>query len=101
MKMDPQKQSIWKKNIVEQVQLWQLLGHASSSWDIADYTSREARSFSCFLTHLSYASTNTSDITQDVPYNYLEMQIHMNNVYVELVAELKGILKIHSVHAKK
>lgn len=29
------------------------------------------------------------------------MQIHMNNVYVELVAELKGILKIHSVHAKK
>lgn len=29
------------------------------------------------------------------------MQIHMNNVYVGLVAELNGILKIHSVHVKK
>lgn len=70
-------------------------------WDTADSTSRAARSFSCRLTHLSCASTNTSDITQEVPYNYLEMQIHMNNVYVGLVAELNGILKIHSVHVKK
>ena len=36
---------------------------------------------------LLYASVNTSDVTQDVSYNYLEMQICKNNLYIGLVAE--------------
>lgn len=47
-----------------------------------------------------YTSTKTSDVTQGVPYNYLEMQNCMNNVYTGLVTEPKYVLEVHLTHAK-
>lgn len=49
---------------------------------------------------LPYTSMKTSDVTQDVPHNYLEMQICMNNVYIGLVTEPKYPLEVHLTHAK-
>lgn len=55
-----------------------------------------------FLLHesLPYTSIETSDVTQDVPSNYLEMQICLNNVYIGLVTEPKYVLEVHLTHAK-